>query len=83
MLSFSRFVHLENLKIKLQWVFSKLIVSLLDMYQQVIFSNSLVIVSARVFKFLHLDTTLVSSVKLGYTEKFVRLEEVIYIYNKQ
>ena len=53
------------------------------MYQQVIFSNSFFIVSARVFKFLHFDATFVSSACKGYNEKFVRLEEVIYIDNKQ
>ena len=54
---------LIEFKNKIALVFSKLIVSLLDMYQQVIFSNSLFIVSARVFKFLHFDATFVSSAK--------------------
>ena len=48
---------------KIVVVFSKLIVSLLEMYQQVIFSNSLFIVAARVFKFLHFDATFLSSAK--------------------
>ena len=43
------------------------------MYQQVIFSNSLLIVSAKVFKFLHFDATFVSSAKATLkSEKFVR-----------
>ena len=33
------------------------------MYQQIIFSNSLFIVSARVLKFLHFDAKFVSSAK--------------------
>ena len=59
-LSFCAFREFEN---KIAVVLSKLIGSLLDMYQQVIFSNSLFIVSARVFKFLHFDATFVSSAK--------------------
>ena len=43
--SFCAFREFEN---KIALVFLKLILSLLDMYQQVIFSNSLFIVSARV-----------------------------------
>ena len=55
-------------------------VSLLDMYLQVIFSSALFILSARVFKFLHFKHFQRSK---DYAVKYVRLEEVIYIDNKQ
>jgi len=58
-------------------------VSLLDMYQWVIFSNSLFIVSARVFKFLHFDATFVSSAKAKLKSVLDWKKSFIYIINSK
>ena len=78
--SFCAFSEFEN---KIALVFLKLILSLLDMYQQVIFSNSLFMVSAKVLKFLHFDATFVSSAKATMKSLLDWKKSFTYIINSK